>query len=93
MTNRRQFIAGVAAASAATVFPFPSRNFRINSCAVASVNCIVLTPQTVPVGNPLKELSLSFFREQDDESQQIKARGHSTHSFGDRFAPSAATSS
>ena len=64
-------LSGNAAASAATVFPFPSRNYRINSCAVASVNCIVLTPQTVPVGNPLKELSLSFFREQDDESQII----------------------
>ena len=64
-------LSGNAAASAATVFPFPSRNFRINSCAVASVNCIVLTPQTVPVGNPLKELSLSFFREQDDESQLV----------------------
>ena len=64
-------LSGNAAASAATVFPFPSRNYRINSCAVASVNCVVLTPQTVPVGNPLKELSLSFFREQDDESQLV----------------------
>ena len=64
-------LSGNAAASAATVFPFPSRNYRINSCAVASVNCVILTPQTVPVGNPLKELSLSFFREQDDESQLV----------------------
>lgn len=62
---------GNAAAASSTVFPFASRSYRINSCAVASVNCIVLTPQTVPVGNPLKELSLSFFREQDDDDQLI----------------------
>ena len=58
---------GIAAAGAAVVFPAPSRDYRINACAVASVNCVVLTPQTVPVGNPLKELSLSFFRDQDDD--------------------------
>ena len=58
---------GTAAAGAALVFPQPSREYQINSCAVASVNCIVLRPQAVPIGNPLKELSLSFFRDQDDD--------------------------
>ena len=62
---------GTAAASAAQISPAATQNFRINSCALASVNCVVLRAQALPVGNPLKELSLSFFREQDDDSELV----------------------
>ena len=57
---------GTGAAAASSVSPQSDKSYRINACAVASVNCVVIQPQAVPVGNPLKELSLSFFDDQDD---------------------------
>ena len=57
---------GIVAAGAARIADMPNRNYQINGCAISSVNCVVLQPTLVPVGNPLKELSLNFFREQDE---------------------------
>ena len=62
---------GNGAAAASAIFPRPDRQFQVNGCAVSSINCIVLNPQLVPVFNPLKELSLSFFREQEDDPELL----------------------
>ena len=58
---------GTGAAGLSAVSPAPNPRYEINSCALASVNCVVLRPQALPIGNPLKELSLGFFREQEDD--------------------------
>ena len=49
----------------------PGRDYRINSCAISSVNCVILQPQVVPVGDPLKELVLNFFRDQDGDEDLL----------------------
>ena len=59
--------AGTGAAEASSASPSPNRNYQINGCAIASINCVVLQPQAVPVTNPLKSLALTFFDNQDDE--------------------------
>ena len=63
--------AGVVAAGASSIYKAANRDYRLNSCAISSVNCIVLQPTLVPVGNPLKELTLNFFREQDETEDLI----------------------
>jgi len=59
--------AGQAAAAGSRIAPVPNQDYRVNGCAIASVNCIVLRAQLLPVGNPLKEIALGFLREQDDD--------------------------
>ena len=39
----------------------------MNSCPIASVNCVLLPTEGVPAGNPLDEIFIgSFFNPQDE---------------------------
>ena len=42
--------------------------FQVNSCAIGTVNCIVLPLEILPLGNPLEEFSIgSLFGSDDDD--------------------------
>ncbi|MDA8050392.1 MAG: hypothetical protein M0002_10355, partial [Rhodospirillales bacterium] len=51
-------LSGLVAASKATINPFQSARYRLNSCPIMSVNCIFIAPVQVPQGNPLSGLAI-----------------------------------
>lgn len=73
LANLLGTVAGLPGTAAAGVSAInhPGRDYRINSCAISSVNCIILQPQLVPIGDPLKELVLNFFREQEEDDSLL----------------------
>jgi len=64
-------LAGDAAASAAAIAPQQNTHFRFNSCAIASVNCIVIPAQSVPPMNAAQDLNIGNFRDSDDDSDLL----------------------
>ncbi|HUZ63063.1 MAG TPA: hypothetical protein VMU82_05060, partial [Acetobacteraceae bacterium] len=54
--------AGVAAAGISTITPLPLNQFRINSCPIMSVNCVVLPLEAVPSSNPIDNLDFGTTR-------------------------------
>lgn len=72
-------LAGDAAAAAGRIgrtfgsgtVALSDRQYRLNGCAIASINCVVFTADRVPVTNPLKEIDLSFFGRQDDDAELL----------------------
>ncbi|MGH7083233.1 MAG: hypothetical protein ACREFV_12270, partial [Acetobacteraceae bacterium] len=51
-------LSGAVASAKATISPFQSAHYRLNACALMSVNCIVIAPMSVPEGNPLSGLAI-----------------------------------
>jgi hypothetical protein len=51
-------IPGQVAAGAGHITPQPDARFRFNTCAIGSVNCVVLPVEVLPLTNPLEEFSL-----------------------------------
>jgi len=51
-------IGGQAAASVGHIAPQADARFRMNTCAIGSVNCVVLPVEVLPLTNPLEEFSL-----------------------------------
>jgi len=49
---------GQPAAGTAYILPLPNSNYRINACAIQSVDCILLSPVIVPVGNPIENVEV-----------------------------------
>jgi hypothetical protein len=49
--------------------PEPNISYRLNACALSSVNCILLSPVIVPVGSPIQTIDFStpHRREADDD--------------------------
>ncbi|HEY2616771.1 MAG TPA: hypothetical protein VGI78_05480, partial [Acetobacteraceae bacterium] len=61
-------LSGPAAAGAAGIQPNPNANFRINSCPIGSVNCVLLPTQGVPTANPLNDINIgTLFNPNDDD--------------------------
>jgi len=60
-------LAGQGAAGAGQIVPNPDSRFRFDSCAIGSVNCIVLPLEVLPIGNPLQEFSIGSLLNQDDD--------------------------
>jgi hypothetical protein len=48
-----------------------SSQYRINNCAVGSVNCVVVTPEEVPVTNPVQNILIGTTQAQDDNPDLI----------------------
>ncbi|HUB16032.1 MAG TPA: S-layer family protein, partial [Acetobacteraceae bacterium] len=49
---------GNAAAGAGNIEPQPNTNFRIDGCPIHSVNCAILSTQSLPEANPLNDINL-----------------------------------
>jgi hypothetical protein len=60
-------VAGQAAAGAADISPASDARFRVNSCAIGSVNCIVLPIEVLPLANPLQEFSIGSMLGSDED--------------------------
>jgi hypothetical protein len=46
----------------------PNIHFQINSCAISSINCVVIQPFSgIPIINPFTDLSIGFFDDQLDD--------------------------
>ncbi len=64
-------ITGVFAAGAGNISPARNANFRFNSCAIGSVNCVLLPTEAIPVGNPLDDFSLGAIGDPNDEDDLL----------------------
>ena len=61
-------LSGPAAAGASGIQPNPNANFRINSCPIGSVNCVLLPTQGVPTANPLNDINIgTLFNPNEDD--------------------------
>jgi hypothetical protein len=60
-------LAGSAAAGVSGIQPSPNSNFRINSCPIASVNCVLLSTLAVPTANPLNDINIGTLSNPNDE--------------------------
>jgi hypothetical protein len=61
-------LSGPAAAGVSDIQPLPNPQFRINSCPIHSVSCVLLPAESVPVGNPLNEIYFgSTFNPNEDQ--------------------------
>jgi len=59
---------GQAAASKSKIAPSSNTSYRFNSCPIASINCVLLPPGSVPPAVPLRDLSIGTGQNnQDDE--------------------------
>ena len=52
-------ISGQLAAGQASVVPFPQTGYRFNTCPIGSVNCVLLSVETLPAGDPLENFDIS----------------------------------
>jgi hypothetical protein len=64
-------LSGPAAAGASGILPNPNSNFRINSCPIASVNCVLLPTQGVPTANPLNDINIGTLFNPTDEDDLL----------------------
>jgi fibronectin-binding autotransporter adhesin len=64
-------LSGPAAAGAAGIQPNPNSNFRINSCPIGSVNCVLLPSQAVPTANPLNDIYFASLFNPNDEDDLL----------------------
>ena len=56
-----------AAARQAQILPSENANYRINSCPIHSVNCILLGLLTLPAVNPLQDLTIGAVRSAQED--------------------------
>jgi hypothetical protein len=64
-------VAGPAAAGAGFIGPQPSAQFRINSCPVHSVNCVLLPTESLPTASPLNDLLVGGLFTPDDQDDTL----------------------
>lgn len=56
------------AANKSRIAPLSNTNYRFNSCPIASINCVLLPPGSVPPAVPLRDISIGTGQNnQDDE--------------------------
>lgn len=68
LTGMVNGLAGPEAAAEAGIQPSPNTDFRINACAIHSVNCVLLPTQGVPVANPLNQINIgTLFNSNEEE--------------------------
>jgi hypothetical protein len=63
-------VSGQPAAGLAFIHPAADSRFQFNSCAIGTVNCVVLPVEVLPIGNPLSEFSIGALFN-DDESDDL----------------------
>ena len=57
---------GTGAAALAGIFPATNPAYRINDCPIASIDCVLVTQQGVPLANPLRDVAVgSIFSASD----------------------------
>ena len=64
-------ISGVVAAGAGNISATQSASFRFNNCPIASVNCVLLPVEGIPVGNPLDDFTLDSVANPNDEDELL----------------------
>jgi hypothetical protein len=62
---------GQAAAGAGNIQPTANSNFRFNSCAIHSVNCVLLPTQGLPTANPLNDITIGSLFNPDDQDDLL----------------------
>jgi filamentous hemagglutinin family protein len=60
-------ISGQLAAGASDISPVADPRFRVNTCAIGSVNCVVLPVEVLPLANPLQGFSLGALLNSDED--------------------------
>ncbi|MBW4090767.1 MAG: filamentous hemagglutinin N-terminal domain-containing protein [Proteobacteria bacterium] len=60
-------ISGQSAAGASDISPAADARFRVNTCAIGSVNCVVLPVEVLPLANPLQGFSLGSMLNSDED--------------------------
>jgi hypothetical protein len=60
-------LGGDAAAHLSTIEPLQNANYRLNSCPLHSINCVLLSVQAPPVNSPLTNLSIVGVPDQQDD--------------------------
>ncbi len=58
---------GTAAAGEAFTHPVAAAGYQINACPIQSINCVLLSPVIVPVGNPVLDLPAPVVHERVDD--------------------------
>ncbi len=71
LTGDVRGLVGSAAARESELAPFLDSNYRINSCPIQSVNCILLPIETVPQQNPLRDLAIGQASDEMDDSDVL----------------------
>jgi len=66
---------GSQAAGVSIIAPISATNYRINSCVIASVNCVLLPQETVPVNNPVRDLVIAAPRRGRSRSRSAERLG------------------
>jgi hypothetical protein len=65
-------LSGQGAASAGNIQPTPNPNFKVNACAIHSVNCVLLPTQGIPQINPISEIFFgSLFNPSSDDDDLL----------------------
>ncbi len=62
---------GPAASGAAFIKVLPNSDYRLNSCPIQSVNCILVSPIIVPVTNPVDDVEVTSPRRRRDDDDLI----------------------
>jgi hypothetical protein len=62
---------GSQAAGVSVIAPLAASNYRINSCVVSSVNCVLLPQETVPVTNPVADLVITMPQQDEDDPDLV----------------------
>ena len=62
---------GPAASGAATIKVLPNSDYRLNSCPIQSVNCILVSPIIVPVTDPVDDVEVTTPRRRRDDDDLI----------------------
>ncbi len=71
LTGTVRGLVGAAAARQSDIAPFLDANYRLNSCPIRSVNCILLPIETVPQDNPLRDLAIGQARDDQDDTDVL----------------------
>jgi hypothetical protein len=64
-------LSGPSASGASGIQPSPNSSFRINSCPISSVNCVLLPTQGVPTANPLNDINIGTLFNPNDEDDLL----------------------
>lgn len=62
---------GSQAAGVSIIAPISATNYRINSCVIASVNCVLIPQETAPVSTPSHDLTIATPRQDEDDPDLV----------------------
>ena len=64
-------VGGFAAAAVSRIEPDTNAAFRINGCAIASVNCVLIPIQSIPAANPLNNFVIGSIFDPTDQDDLL----------------------